>query len=114
MKRFLSVLLVLLSGLVGLSLVFTDWVPVPLGTGRVAIGAAFYLVVGFLVARWNAGGRPLGWSLATAWGLALLGIVGLWVTLTDPASGDWTLAALFLAGPLACAGAGGWLAKALG
>lgn len=109
MKTVLSLLAVLAAGVAGLALVFTDLVPVPVGFERVAVGALLYVAAGYLVARWNADGRPLGWALATAWGLGLLGAVGLWITLTDPASGHLVLALTFLLGPALAALAGGVL-----
>jgi len=109
MKTLLSVFAVIVAGLIGLSLVFTDLLPVTGGGGRVIAGAVFYLVVGFLLARLNAGGRPLRWALASAWGLILLGVIGVWISMTDRGSRDWTLALLFLIGPAVAAGAGGAL-----
>jgi hypothetical protein len=41
--------------------------------------------------------------------MVLLGILGSWISATDPTSGDWSLALTFLLGPLACALFGGWL-----
>lgn len=109
MKTMLSVLVVLLAGVTGLALVFTDLFPVPPGGGRVMAGAAFYVAVGFLLARLNVGGRPLRWAATSAWGLMPFGLVGVWISMTDRVSGDWTLALLFLVGPLFAAGAGGAL-----
>jgi len=111
MKTVLSLLLVVLAGLVGLALVFTDVIPISLGPARVAFGAGFYILAGFLLGRWNAKGRPLAWAASAAWGLVLLGAVGLWTSVNDPPSGDYGLALLFLLGPLASALGGGWLGR---
>jgi len=109
MKTVLSILAVILAGVVGLSLVFTDLLPVAPGGGRVIAGGVFYLAVGFLLARLHAAGRPLRWAVASAWGLMLLGVIGVWISMTDRSSGDWTLALLFLVGPGIAAGVGGVL-----
>jgi len=107
MKTLLSVLTVIVAGVVGLSLVFTDLLPVAPGGGRVVAGGIFYLAIGFLLARVHAAGRPLRWAVASAWGLMLLGVIGVWISMTDRSSGDWTLALLFLVGPAVAAGVGG-------
>jgi len=99
MKVFRSFLVAALAGIVGLVLVYTDRIPIPLGWTRVAFGVAFYAGVGFVLVRWNAGRRSLGWVLAACWGPGLLGLVGLWEALVDPARGDPLLATLFLLGP---------------
>lgn len=98
MKVTLSGFACFLSGLVGLALVFRD-LPISPGPGLVALGGLFYLGVGFTLTKWHNGRRPLVWGLAPGWGLVLLGIVGVWTTITDPASGHWTLALVFLLGP---------------
>ena len=111
MRILWSFLLVALAGLVGLALVFTDVVPVPPGWMRIAAGAAFYFLVGWILGRLNASRRPLRWALGAGWGLILLGIVGVWISAADPASGDFALAALFLLGPATASLVGGWLAS---
>lgn len=114
MKTIFAVTIVVLAGLVGLALVFTDVVPIRLGLPRILLGAAFYLAVGFGLARLRVDAKPLTWALAAGWGPVLLGIVGLWVSVTDPASGDWGLAVLFLLGPGAAAALGAGVAAKLG
>lgn len=114
MKTTLSLLIVAAAGLAGLALVFTDVVPVPLGVPRILTGAVFYLAVGFALARMHRDGRPLAWAIAAGWGPILLGLVGVWVSLTDRASGDWALALLFLAGPGISAGLGSTVARRVG
>jgi peptidoglycan/LPS O-acetylase OafA/YrhL len=109
MKRLLLILIVIVAGIVGLALVFTGVGPGRTGTARVALGAIAYLVLGGLVGALAGSDRSLRWAGATAWAMILLGIVGVWVSATDPVSGDWGLALLFLLGPLACALLGGWL-----
>lgn len=111
MKTLLSFLLVLVAGVAGLALVFTDLIPVPPGWARIAAGAVLYVAAGWILGRLNTGRRPLRWALGAAWGLILLGGVGLWISLTDPASGDLALAALFVLGPATAALVGGWLAS---
>ncbi len=103
MRRLLALLAALLAGLVGLALVFTDVGPGRTEAARAWVGGGFYLAAGILVGLLHARGGPLRWAAATAWGMVLLGVVGIWVSATDPASGDWSLAFLFLLGPLACA-----------
>ncbi len=103
MRRLLALLAALLAGLVGLALVFTDYGPGRTEAARAWVGGGFYLAAGIVVGLLYARGRALRWAVATAWGMILLGMVGLWVSATDPASGDWSLALLFLLGPLACA-----------
>ena len=114
MKTALSLLIVIVAGLAGLALVFTDVVPVPLGTPRILVGALLYLVVGFALARMHRGGRPLAWAIAAGWGPILLGLYGVWVSLTDRASGDWGLALVFLVGPAIAAGLGSTVARLAG
>lgn len=109
MKTTLSVLIVLVAGLTGLALVFTDWVPLPLGWPRLLGGAAFYFAVGLALGRLRP--RPIAWSILAAWGLILLGLVGLWISFTDPASGDLPLALVFLFGPAAVAALGALIAR---
>lgn len=111
MRTLSSLLVVVVAGLVGLALVFTDLIPIPPGWVRIALGAAFYVLAGWLLGRLNARGRPLRWALGAGWGLILLGLVGLWISFTDPASGDFALAALFLLGPATASLLGGWLAS---
>ncbi len=111
MKTLVSLVLVVLAGLVGLALVFTDLIPLPPGWIRIGVGALFYLAVGWILGRLNVGRRPLGWALGAGWGLILLGAVGVWISATDRASGDLALAALFLFGPATAAVVGGWLAS---
>ncbi len=114
MRIVLSILLAGIAGVVGLALVFTDMVPLPLGLVRVVAGGLFYALVGFVLGRWHAGRRPVAWGVAAAWGLILLGAKGTWVSLTDPASGDLPLALLFLVGAPSAAAGGAWLGSANG
>lgn len=109
MKKLLMTLIVIAAGIVGLALVLTDIGPGRTGMGRVAVGAVFFLLIGVLLGWLGSGGKPVRWAGAAAWGMILLGIVGVWISATDPASGDWGLAFTFLFGPLACAVIGGWL-----
>lgn len=111
MKILLSLIVVVVAGLVGLALVFTDLIPVPPGWARIAAGTAFYVLAGWTLGRLNAGRRPLPWALGAGWGLILLGLVGMWISATDPASGDFALAALFLLGPATASLFGVWLAS---
>ncbi|MDH3735077.1 MAG: hypothetical protein OEU54_16225 [Gemmatimonadota bacterium] len=99
MNRTFSIILVVLGGLAGLAFVFTDVLIFPPGPLRVAAGGAFYVLLGFLLARAQAGGKPFRWALACGWGTAILGLVGLWLSITDPGSGDFTLAMVFIFGP---------------
>ncbi len=110
MRAFLSTLVCILGGLVGLALVFRD-LPIPPGLGLVALGALFYLGIAFALTKWNGGRRPLVWGIAPGWGLGLLGVVGVWTTITDPPSGQWTLALLFLLGPALAGLTGTMLAR---
>lgn len=110
MKALLSVLVCVLGGLVGLALVFRD-LPIPPGLGLIGVGAVFYVGVGFALTKWNGGRRPIVWGIAPGWGLALLGIIGVWTTITDPPSGEWTLALLFLLGPALAGLSGSLLAR---
>ena len=71
MKTFLSIMTVLIAGFVGLGLVFSNVVPIPVGLIRAAFGIGFYVVVGFVLAKWNSGWRLLGWAVAAGWGLGL-------------------------------------------
>lgn len=109
LKVALTVLCAVAVGLLGLALVFVDVAPTETAVGRVATGAALFLVAGLAVGFANPEGRA--WLLAglAAWGLVLLGGMGLWLSITSPASGDAGLALLFLLGPLAAALLGGWL-----
>lgn len=111
MKTALAVLIVLIAGLVGLALVFTDWIPLPLGWPRLLGGAAFYFAVGLALGRLRGGRRPIAWAVFATWGLIALGLVGLWISFTDPASGDLELAFVFLLGPAAAAALGAWIAR---
>lgn len=111
MKTLASLAVVVIAGIVGLALVFTDLIPVPPGWLRVAAGGAFYVIAGWILGRLNAGRSPLRWALGAGWGLILLGIAGVWISATDPASGDFALAALFLLGPATASLLGGWLAS---
>jgi len=99
------------AGLLGLGLVFSDVIPIPLGLSRVAFGVGVYVVVGFVLAKWNSGWKLLSWAIAAGWGLGLLGIVGFGVSISDPHYGDPNLALLFLLGPVAAALAGCWLGR---
>jgi len=105
LKLLVSVIVCLLAGLAGLALVFRD-LPVGPGPGLIALGGLLYFFAGFGLARWHRGARPLLWGLAPGWSLALLGVIGVWVTLTDPPSGHWGLALLFLLGPAVAGSAG--------
>ena len=105
-----SIVMCLLAGLVGLALVFRD-LPVGPGAGLIALGGLFYLAVGFALTRWHRGARPLLWGLAPGWGPGLLGLIGVWVSATDPSSGHWALALLFLLGPAVAGLAGVSLAR---
>lgn len=109
-KTGVSIIVCLLAGLAGLVLVFRD-LPVGPGPGLVLLGGLFYLAVGFALTRWHRGVRPLLWGLAPGWGLGLLGLIGVWVSATDPPSGHWVLALTFLLGPAAAGLAGGALAR---
>lgn len=109
LKVLVSVIVCLLAGLAGLALVFRD-LPVGPGPGLIALGGLLYFSAGFGLARWHRGARPLLWGLAPGWSLALLGGIGLWVTVTDPPSGHWGLALLFLLGPAVAGSAGAVLA----
>lgn len=97
-------LLVLVGGVFGFALVFSRYVPP--GLAQLLVGAVVYALLGFALARVHVGSRPWGWSLATPWTLVILGAVGVWVTLTDPASGDLLFALLFLVGAPAAVVAG--------
>ena len=108
-KILVSVIVCLLAGLAGLALVFRD-LPVGPGPGLIALGGLLYFSAGFGLARWHGGARPLLCGMAPGWGLALLGAIGIWVTVTDPPSGDWGLALLFLLGPAVAGSAGAVLA----
>lgn len=112
MKTILSLLLVVVAGVAGLAFVFTDILVVPPGPMRVAVAGVFYVIVGVLIARLQAGGQPARWALACGWGTAILGLVGLWVSLTDSASGDLVLALIFLAGPALAAWFGAKVGRA--
>lgn len=103
MRRLLALLTALLAGLVGLALVFTDYGPGRTEAARAWVGGGFYVAAGLLVGLIHARGRALRWAVVTAWGMVVLGLVGVWVSATDSASGDWSLALLYLLGPLACA-----------
>jgi hypothetical protein len=103
----LATLLALLVGLAGLGLVFTDIGPGGTGAGRVVTGAALFFLGGLGVGLLAPEGRAWLLAGACAWGLLLLGGMGLWLTLTSPASGDPALAALFVLGPLTASLAGG-------
>lgn len=109
-KTGASIIVCVLAGLAGLALVFRD-LPVEPGAGLVALGGVLYLAVGFGLTRWHGGARPLLWGVAPGWGLNLLGLIGVWVSATDPPSGHWTLALLFLLGPAAAGLAGAALAR---
>lgn len=113
MRTLLTVLIVLAAGVVGLGLVFTDLGPGRTGAARVWTGGLFYFLAGTLVGWLNGGSAGRRWAATTAWGMILLGAVGLWISLTDPASGDLALALLFLLGPLGSALLGGTLGAAL-
>ena len=108
-KVIVSVIICLLAGLAGLALVFRA-LPIGPGPGLIALGGLFYLSVGFGLTRWHRGARPCLWGLAPGWGLATLGVVGAWVSVTDPRSGHWGLALLFLLGPAVAGAAGALLA----
>jgi len=109
MKTILSLITVVLAGAAGLAFVFTDVLVAPLGLGRIGVGGVFYVLIGFLLGRLQAGSRPIRWALASGWGLALLGAVGLWISLTERSSADFPLAFLFLLGPASAALLGGWI-----
>ncbi|WP_420447811.1 hypothetical protein [Candidatus Palauibacter sp.] len=109
LKLLVSVIVCLLAGLAGLALVFRD-LPVDPGPGLIALGGLFYLSVGFGLTRLHSGARPFLWGLAPGWALAILGVIGVWVTMTDPPSGHWGLALLFLLGPAVAGLAGALLA----
>ena len=109
LKILVSIIVCLLAGVAGLALVFSD-LPVGPGPGLIALGGLLYFSAGFGLARWHRGARPLLWGLAPGWSLALLGGFGLWVTVTDPPSGHWGLALLFLLGPAVAGSTGAVLA----
>ncbi len=108
-KVLVSVIVCLLAGLAGLALVFRD-LPVGPGPGLIGLGGLLYFSAGFGLTRWHRGARALLWGLAPGWSLALLGTIGIWVTVTDPPSGHWGLALLFLLGPAVAGSAGAVLA----
>lgn len=114
MRSLLTVLIVLAAGIVGLGLVFTDIGPARTEAARLWTGGAFYFLAGLLVGWVNGPGSGRRWAASTAWGMILLGAAGVWISLTDPASGDLGLAFLFLLGPLASALLGGTVGAALG
>lgn len=109
MKTLLCVLVVVAAGLAGLAFVFTDVLVVPPGPVRIAVAGLFYVAVGLLLAALRPGGSPFRWAVASGWGTAILGLVGLWVSITDAGSGDLALALIFLFGPALAAGFGGWI-----
>jgi len=106
--------LALAAGAGGLALVFTDFFPGSAGPLRPVVGAAYFALAGLAVglvappdtSRWLAG--------LASWATIALGLVGLQVSLTDPASADLGLAVILLVGPLSCALAGGSIAARLG
>ncbi len=107
--RLIAALLVAVSaGLLGLAFVFTDLGPATSGSGRALSGGASFLAAGVAIGLLYARGR--WWLLAglASSGMILLGLVGLVVSLTDPASADLRLSLLFLLGPLASALLGGY------
>lgn len=113
MRKLLTVLIVLAAGIAGLGLVFTDLGPGDTEAARLWTGGVFYFLAGSLVGWLNGGRSGRRWAAATAWGMILLGVVGVWISLTDPASADLRLALLFLLGPLGAALLGGALGAAL-
>jgi len=83
------------------------------GWGTVAIGAIYHALLAALLTWWN-GGRGLAiWAIVPSWGLGLLGLVGVWISIQDPPSGDWGVAMLFLLGPTLSGLAGGSAARFL-
>jgi peptidoglycan/LPS O-acetylase OafA/YrhL len=102
-----TVAIALVAGLVGLALVFTDIGPSDTLTGRTTTGALFFVLAGLVLGLMHPRGR--GWLLSglVAWGMVALGLVGVAVSIRDPASGDLGLALTFLTGPLVCALIGG-------
>ena len=111
MKTLITVLLVIIAGLAGLAFVFTDVLVVSPGPLRVALAGAFYVFVGFLIARVQGGGKPGRWAIACGWGTAILGLVGLRLSLTDSGSGDLTLALILLLGPALAAWLGAFVGR---
>jgi hypothetical protein len=110
MKTILSLLIVIAAGLAGLAFVFTDVLVLPPGIGRISLAGVFFILVGYVLAKMNAGRRPRVWAMASGWGLEILGVIGLWISITQPASGDLGLALLFLLGPGIAALLGGTVA----
>jgi peptidoglycan/LPS O-acetylase OafA/YrhL len=107
------VAIALVSGLIGLALVFTDIGPSDTLAGRTTASALFFAVAGLVLGLMNPHGR--GWLLSglAAWGMVALGVVGVAVSISDPVSGDLGLALTFLAGPLLCALTGGLIGAKL-
>ena len=103
MKTILSAVIVVVAGVAGLAFVFMDVPGLPPGPALVAVAGVFYAIVGFLIGRVQSGGRPRTWALASGWGLAVLGTVGLWLAVTQPGSSDLSLALLFVLGPAVAA-----------
>lgn len=111
MKTLFAVLICVLAGLVGLAFVFRD-LPIDPGPALIGLAGVFYIIVGFALTKLDGGRRPLLWGTVPGWGLAILGFAGVWTTIADPPSGDWTLALLFLLGPGVAGVLGASLAKA--
>lgn len=113
LKGALVAAIVLLAGLIGLALVFTDVGPSDTLVGRTMAGALFFVLAGLLLGLMNPRGRVWLLSGLAAWGMAALGVVGVAASISDPASGDLGLALAFVAGPLICALIGGFVGSRL-
>ncbi|MFQ5679420.1 MAG: hypothetical protein ACE5HP_08165 [Gemmatimonadota bacterium] len=113
LKILLTVGLGLGIGLLGPGIVFADTPLTETATGRLLSGVLLFFGSGLLLGLLNPEGR--GWIAAglAAWGLMLLGAVGLWLSATHPPSANYALALTFLAGPVSLALGGGYLGARL-
>lgn len=113
LKIVLTVALALGIGLLGLGIVFTDTPLTETATGRLLSGVTLFFGSGLILGLLNPEGR--GWIVAGlgAWGLMLLGAMGLWLSVANPPSADYPLSLTFLAGPLSLALGGGYLGARL-
>lgn len=113
LRIVISVALALAVGALGVLLVFMDVGPTRTELGRFLTGVALFFAAGLALGSLNPEGR--GWLLSglSAWGLALLGGYGLWLSITHPVSADLDLALTFLLLPLGLTLLGGWLGARL-